>query len=364
MKPEGNDSDNLDSRVRPFPDYPNLNLQQLFLFQEIKKSGSQIEVASRYTNLSPSKVSKDIKELKRELNLGHIEDRVFWESPEAEALEAAITPLMDLYRRFSHNDHPRSLLIGGGGSILGWLVGRRSEEVRMACSYKAGIRETSVYDFRLDCRPMSNRQVFSAVASGLIDLGIIRTSLLDHSRAARKDTGNVASTPLGKVRYGMAVPHQLKKSWEATTNWKIQDDGYLLPDSELWVLNRGFFVSVGPEGEFREQLNRVFADAGIDVQIEFSYRSFPQILPHLIAGTHFGLCPVVSDWKVSPDEPDQIPNCDIYPLRLTDFYDRSISLIWNKKLLKPWIDPIAITEILTWPRNKSSRDTSNRKFSQ
>lgn len=344
------DPDDSVAKTRPLPDYPNLNLQQLFLFQEIMKSGAQVEVAARYSDLSPSKVSKDIKELKRELNLGHIEDRVFWESPEALALENAVFPLVDAYRRFSREDYPRTLHVGSGGSLLGWLLGKRSEEVRMACSAKAQIKQPSVYDFRLDCRPMTNKQVFSSVASGAIDLGIIRTSLLEHSRAARKDFGTVESAVLGKVRYGLAVPHRLKKYWKGTTDWEVQEDGYLLADTESWVLNRGFFVSVGPEGEFREQLNRVFSDAAIDVQVEFSYRSFPQILPHLIAGTHFGLCPVVTDWRISPDEPEQIPNCDIYPLRLTDFYDRSISLIWNKKLLKPWIDTEAITEILTWPR--------------
>jgi hypothetical protein len=345
MESDPPDSGESREHKRPLPDYPDLTLQQLFLFSEIMKTGQQVEVAGRYSDLSASKLSKDIKALKQQLNLANIPDRDFWTSIEAKALDAAIKPLMEACNKFAANDHERTLCIGSGGSILGWWLGKRSELIRDTCSRKLGFAVPSVYHVRLACRPMTNREIFSSVADGLLDLGIVRKSLLTHARAAHKDFGTVGSMPLGCVSYGIAVPDKLRKSW-GKTNWSTTDEGYLT--EELSILNSGFFASVGPEGEFKEQLYRSLVDANIDIRIEFSYRSFPQIIPHLIEGTHFGLCPILHEWGA------HIPDCKIYPLKLMSHYKREVVLIWNKNLLKHWIDVEEIAEHLRWPAKPES----------
>lgn len=325
----------------PLPDYPEVTLEQLFLFMQIMESGSQIDVANRYQKMTPTKVSRAIKDLKLKFNLGSIPDREFWDSTEAQSLKKSIKPLLDAWEKFSANDHSKTVSIGSGGSILGWWIGKKSEEIRGICNVELGHPFDSINHVRLACQSPTNRDIFSKVSSGILDFGIVRASLLDHARAANPDTGTIESCILGKVRYGIAVPDKIKKSWgKGGTNWKTEN-GYL--KEELTILNTGFFASVGPEGEFKERLNRAIIDSGINIRIEFSYRSFPQIIPHLLEGTHFGLCPILSDWK------SVIPNTEIYPLRILSKYDRDIAIIWNKKLLKPWINMNEITKHLKWP---------------
>jgi len=322
--------------------HPDLSVRQLFLFYEIMNAGSQVEIADRYSDLNPSKVSRDIYNIKEKLGLTYLSDKDFWVSNEAKILQENIKPLFDVCKKFSEGDLARTVSVGAGGSILGWWVGLNSEKVRVACSKNMDLTKGNVTNVRLSCKPMTNREILSDVTSGLLDFGIVRKSLLSYARVAKSERSIVGSKDLGIVRYGLAVPIQLMDDWAALgTNWAVDETTGSLTFEES-ILNNGYFASVGPEGEFKEKLYRALADAGIDLKIEFSYRSFPQILPHLHAGTHFGLCPMLNDWHA------EIPGVKIFPLRLMKDYKRDVVIIWNKKLRRPWLDIEAIAEILAW----------------
>jgi hypothetical protein len=334
----------LNQKYVEISDCPDIPLRSLFLFSEIMKSGSQVEIADRYGNLSPAKVSRDMKSLKQELHLSHIPDKDFWDSPEAHTLQAVLSPLFDACKKYMADDYPRKISIGAGGSILGWWIGQNTENIRDACSAKGNYIKGDVSDVRISCRPMTNRDILEGVSNGILDFGVVRKSLLDYSRIANPQTGSVASRFLGVVTYGIAVPKRLMKVWaeaKRPTDWSVDgQSGSLLYEKS--ILNSGYFASVGPEGEFKERLNHALAEEEIDLKIEFSYKSFPQILPHLHAGTHFGLCPMLNQWGA------HIPDVEMFPLNLLKDYKREIVLIWNKNLKRQWINVEKITNDLIW----------------
>jgi len=323
----------------PLREFPNITLRQLALFNEIMKSASQAEIADRYDDLSKSTLSKEITALKKDLNLTYIADKDFWQSPQAYSLRKAIRPLLAAYEKFSRFEHPRTVHVGAGGSLLGWLVGAKAEDIRNACSKLPHGAPGPIKDVSLFCQPLTNRDVIEQVGSGILEFGLVRKSLLKYSRLVQAET--IRYLDLGSVTYGIAVPKKLKEAWlEWGTSWDLDEEGYLL--FEDTILDSGHFASVGPEGEFKERLYRAIKDRRIELKVEFGYRSFPQIIPHLLAGTHFGLCPILKQWGAS------IPDTEIFPLKLLKEYRREIVLIWNEKLLKNWIDIEEIGRLLKW----------------
>lgn len=311
-------------------DLPDFCWRQLFLFNEVMQSGHQGEVASRFEDLPVSTLSKDLKDLRRQINLSYLGDREFWSSAEAQTLQKALQPLKRALDKFERCGEAKIVSIGAGGSLLAWCIGRHAAEIRNVCS---GLPDNTLQfpDVRLNCTPMSNREVLQDVGNGILDIGLIRKSLLDHSRIFNSPNSSISYHDLGSISYGIAVPDRLKNFWESeNTNFSKDEEGYLLEEKS--ILNSGHFVSVGPEGEFRGRLYGALRDADIDMKVEFSYRSFPQIIPHLLEGTHFGLCPIFGDWK------PLIPGVTIYPLRLLCHYRRDIVMVWNNRLKRQWID--------------------------
>lgn len=342
-------------RFSSFDAIPELTTKQLLLFWEVCEAKSQIEVADRYQDWNQSTVNRAVADLKKKLKLGYLSDKEFWGSKEAESLMSALRPIRDLMIKFERSEFSQVVSVGSGGSLLAWLLGSRIETLREKIG--ADMPKTigrQLGNVRFNCISLTNRQTLDSVVNGVLDFGLVRHSVLAHSKAVNLTNSMVQSLPLGNVAYGIAVPDSLKKAWsEWGTDWSVDPTGYL--KEEKSILDSGYFVSVGPEGEFKEMLYRALGDAGIDLKIEFSYRSFPHILPHLQYGTHFGLCPMIGDWEVG------IPGVQIYPLKLLSDYKRPVSLIWNEKVKKKWLDMNVVGDCLKWTDEPDSKRKGKAK---
>lgn len=316
------------------PEFSKLTIRQLRWIHELRQHGQPAEIVRHYEGITPSMLSRDLAEVSDVLGVSQfysVENGEMKLTHEAEQIIAAFEPGLDLLDRFDkqRTNPSRIARIGCGGSILAWLINPRASRLREKFSDEGSPAS-------LSCSPLKNRDVVAWVASGALDFGFVRASLLESVRKTTLD--KLGQRMIGDVIYGLAVPTAIRDGRDYLRD--LLPDQFLTPEVQSEILKREYIATVGPEGEFWMKLSSALSNAGIIPTVEFSYRSFPQTLPHLISGTHVGIVPCPEKWNV------RIPNCDIYPLHMLSTYKRRITLIWHNSLAPNWLDPADIANIV------------------
>ena len=312
-----------------------ISLRQLFWLKELNEHGTPKEISQHYENVSQSTLSRELHTLCKELHIPRarlMENNKLSEGP-ARVLEV-LSPLLSVLQDFANGEVPKTVCLGSGGSLMAWLIGKRMNEIRDLCVACYGST-----DIRLSCQPMRNREVLGSIRSKILDFGLIRTSLLNSLDAAAKS--EIESLPVGSMRYGLLVPDRILTKLGCS---KVKEEALPL-EKEMEILTRKPIATVWPEGEFKLRLECALMEKDLQPRIELSYRSFPQVIPHMLQETHVGIVPYLPDFGV------KIPGCSCYVLTLLKDYSRSVSLIWNKKPINFWINADKFAEILKFGPN-------------
>ncbi len=326
MKPDREDSESNRGK-RKLPGYTKLSLRQLYLLSENQGSGVQTELSKDFKDLTDSKVSRDMKELREYLGVKSLDD-------EALKIVEAFLPLKNLLNRYEGKDAGRIIRIGAGGSILGWLIGSKIDELRDICRGKED--STDVTNIQVNCTPMKNREILQGVRLGTLDFGVVRNSLLHNWK---NDREIIDSEDIGTQRYYLILPRTILEKYSNGDD----DSDILTAKTQEKILGDEYISTVAAEGEFAVQLEAALADRLIKPKIEFSYRSFPQIIPHLLNGTHVGIAPLAGLWD------RMVPECKYYPLEILAHYQRPVSLIYSPRYRPNWLNIDRLKNLLTIP---------------
>jgi len=338
---ESNSSNDTSDRLQKqisLPNYCSLILRQIYSLRELKQHGQPSEIIRHYQDINSPTLRRDLKKLSDVLHIDEFYTKSGTEfrlTKEAELILDAFEPAFRLLDRLVKRKYVgrKIIKIGSGGSLLGWLVGQRLDQIRQACGERLSKDSEIKTRVHLECTPLQNRQIVSHICSRALDFGLVRKSLVDvlpHAASTQ-----IASKEIGTVTYGLIIPEEILGKYGLPRGSENE-----MAKWEETILSTENLATVWPEGEFKMQLQWAFRDRIENPHVEFSYRSFPQTIPHLLAGTHVVLAPFLPIFGV------EIPGCRAFPLNLLKNYDRPICLIWNKKLSPDYIDTEALGRAL------------------
>jgi DNA-binding transcriptional LysR family regulator len=299
--------------------------------------------------IDPSTFSREISLLEAQLGIGDLTEIVHHQlrlSEKGQWVVELFQPWIKLCERVTNQEmsitHPKCLRIGAGGSLVSWLIGSRLNEIKDGINAHAVAKDGSAPKFSVEILPHRNRDIVLQVASGALDFGLVRQGVLGDKRLP------VYWEKLGIVTYYIYVPDK----W-VPIEYRGYDGKQALPfELESTLLNEKPIATVGPEGEFRRNLDAAAEDAGIYPNIEFSYRAFPMLIPHMLLGNHITLMP---DIQVLDGQ--EVKGYLKFPLGLLSNYHRHICLVYHQrhKKLASWLKVEDLVNALTFPRPGSER---------
>ena len=235
-------------------------------------------------------------------------------------------------RNMAASTRPYQLRFGAGGSIVAWLLSSRLQDIK-----KKVLRNINPDQVKFDFQPYKNREMVRLIAAGALDCAIVRSGVATDSRLP------IRQEKVGMVGYYLYVP----RKWVPEEYWTGYQDRHLPIERD--ILSNYPIATVGPDGECRTRLDSAIRDAEIDADIEFSYRSFPMLLSHMLRGSHVTIMPSLTQFEVmGRDELDYL----CFPLKLLQGYNRKLCLIMHKdhEERTPWIDFHALLQAVKFTK--------------
>ncbi|MBL9144952.1 MAG: LysR family transcriptional regulator [Verrucomicrobiaceae bacterium] len=323
-------------------DWNQIRLGQLARLVQLAEYG---QASPGVDEVNPATYSRDIDTVEKALGVGMLTDRSNRErtlTAKGKILVELVEPFLRMFERVVNhevlgpNPSDRRFRIGAGGSLVSWLIGSRLEQIKQA------LTEVDTSSLKREA-PMvvadvlRNREIALRIASGALDCGLIRKSASTDARLFLK------SKDLGTVKYFLYIP----TVWYSSSMWSsVESDSRLSEQLEDEVLRSRPIATVGPEGEFRLALNGALSDKRIVPNIEFQYRAFPMVLPHMHLQSHATIMP---DMEALGGEDASKLGYTKRPLRLMEnTYKRDIVLAYREDHLArhSWIKIELLAECL------------------
>jgi|GEM_PF-4353714 len=295
-------------------------------------------------NVSESTFNRDLEKLRQGFAMGKLiegEGKERHLSELGEWLAAAFQPAIGFCERLSKgeihglkNNH-RCFRLGSGGSLAVWLIGSRLRQIRAALNQ--GIKDLSPEEAgsipRIQADVLKNRVTAADVASGDLDCGLVREGVIDNRHSLKKKH-------IGTIEYYLYIPKGLFGESIDQQLQQAQQGGPLSIDLEKKILEHGPVATVGPDGEYRLQLNAALEDNDIHANIELQYRAFPMLIPLMMRKQHVFIMPDIEQLGGAEAEYER-QDFFKFKLKILDGrYKRKIFLIVQSDYKKktPWMN--------------------------
>ncbi len=344
------------------PSWCNLTLGQLSLLVDANEFQTFKNLRSA-RHLDAGMLSKNWSVLENALKVGQLADqphRTLELNAQGKLLASAIVPLIELLERLQNgelsNSWPTTFRMGGGGSLVSWLIASRAEQLKKLLSERlnnpgqlAELNEvyspSQIGKVKLVAEPYTNTEIVQLVCCGALDCGLVRDGVITDKRLP------IISYDIGVIYYHMYVPDD----WLPEGCVTAENLMHGLPENIERDLLRKYPIATVGRGQFRQELDRRLSAKTVNIQpnIEFSYRAFPMLMPHIMASSHIAIMPDIAQ-LVRKDEAGKSPYLPSimgyhkFPLRLMANHHRNIKMIVHKSIAEsmPWLDLKKLRSIL------------------
>lgn len=187
---------------------------------------------------------------------------------------------------------PSELNVGAGDSIIQWLLLPTLGKARKTLSFA-----------RLSFHNLRTQEIADRVAEGLMDLGVVRKDAV---------TARLKSVALGRLEYALYVPRRLLRS-EKMPKW--QEVLLCVP-----------LALLAGEGQFRQELEKAAAAAGVDLTVAVECSSFPSVARALHGGGLAAILPTLAESEFSSSETVRVP------LPWASKLARDMALVWSPRV--------------------------------
>jgi DNA-binding transcriptional LysR family regulator len=212
------------------------------------------------------------------------------------------TALIDLQNECARQ--PAQLRIGAGESLIHWLLLPKLSQIM-------GIEPRAQYTFS----NLRNDEIVDGVFQGDLDLGLVSRGTLNRQ---------IASIPLGKLRYSLCVPQGLRAKKPRAKRFPLE--GLPLaglgesPGSQAWELLEKYATK---------------SKCKLDLRVRFS--SYPALLKAVHSGQVAAVLPTIALSQVDPHQVEMVPLPSLSAL------EREVRLIWSRKMgtVRPNLEPVA-----------------------
>jgi DNA-binding transcriptional LysR family regulator len=199
---------------------------------------------------------------------------------------------------------PVELRIGAGESLIHWLLLPKLSQIME-------LEPRAQYTFS----NLRNDEIVDGVFQGDLDLGLVSRGTLNRQ---------IASIPLGKLRYSLCVPQGLRGKKSRVRRFPLEG----LPLAGL---------GESPGSQAWELLEKCARKNRCTLDLRARFSSYPALLKAVHSGQVAAVLPTIALSQVDPHQVEMVPLPSLSAL------EREVRLIWSRKMgaVRPNLEPVA-----------------------